>query len=90
MLIPAVGTLNPGKTMVQITAVKIAVDNLFGVGTEETILLAEMLIIDLFKINWCGFTHELKSPFEVRKYNICYVLCKQKTGYPEISVKTKR
>ena len=46
---PAVWTFDTGKTVVQITAVKVAVDNLFGIGAEEAIQPAETLIVDLFK-----------------------------------------
>jgi hypothetical protein len=45
----AVRALNPGKTMVQITAVKIAVYNLSGIGAEESIFFAKLIIVDLFK-----------------------------------------
>jgi hypothetical protein len=36
--------------MVQITTVKITVDDFFGIGAEEAIFFTELLIIDLFKI----------------------------------------
>jgi len=45
----AVRTFDPGETMVQITTIKVAVDNLFGIGAEKAILPAEALIVDLFK-----------------------------------------
>jgi hypothetical protein len=35
--------------MMQVTAVKVAVDNLPGIGAEEAIFCAKALIIDLFK-----------------------------------------
>jgi hypothetical protein len=49
IFMPAVRTFDPGETMVQVTAVKVSVDNLFGVGAEKAVLPAERLIINLFK-----------------------------------------
>jgi hypothetical protein len=49
IFMPAVGTLNPGKTMVQITTVKVAVDHLFGIGAKKAIFFAKLLIVGLFK-----------------------------------------
>ena len=46
---PAVRTFDPGEPMVQITAVKVAVYNLFGIGAEKAVLPAEALFVDLFK-----------------------------------------
>jgi hypothetical protein len=56
IFMPAARTFDTGETMVQITTawlssakLKIAVDNLFGVGAEKSILFAKHLIISLFK-----------------------------------------
>jgi hypothetical protein len=38
---PTVCTSDTGKTVVQITTVKITVDNLLGVGAEESIFFAK-------------------------------------------------
>jgi len=46
---PAVRTFDPGETVVQITTIKISVDNLFGIRAEKAVLPAEALIVDLFK-----------------------------------------
>jgi hypothetical protein len=49
IFMPAVRTFDTSETMVQITTVKITVDNLLGVGAEESIFFAKLLIVDLFK-----------------------------------------
>jgi len=49
IFMPAVRAFDTGETMAQITAVKVAVDNLPGIGAGKAIFCAKELIIDLFK-----------------------------------------
>jgi len=49
IFMPAVWTFDPGEPMVQVTAVKVSVYNLFGIGAEKAVLPAEALFVDLFK-----------------------------------------
>ena len=41
--------LDAGKTIVENAAIKIAVDHLFHISTEETVLGSKALVIDLLK-----------------------------------------
>jgi hypothetical protein len=45
----AVSTFHPGKTVVQIAAVEIAIDHLLDVGPPESVLPRKTLLIDLNK-----------------------------------------
>ena len=49
ILVTAVPALDAGKTIVEDATIKIAVDHLFHISTEESVLGGKALVIDLLK-----------------------------------------
>jgi len=49
ILVATIFAFNAGETIVEDAAIKIAVDHLFHIGTEETVLGGKALVIDLLK-----------------------------------------
>jgi len=49
ILMPALFASDPGKAVVEVTAVEISIDDLPDIGTEEPILFFKPFLIDLLK-----------------------------------------
>jgi len=65
ILMATIFTSDTGKSIMEITAIKVAINNLSHIGTEESILSFKVLFIDLFKCIFLfighPFTHRGKA-----------------------------